>query len=278
MDIMTDKRPKHILLILPDAKMHKLRLGSTVRSMREAPLTLASLAAMAPSDVPVEFTLVDGSVDAIPFDSDVDLVGISVMTGTALEAYRIADRFRARHIPVVLGGVHVTLCPAEAQQHGDAIVTGIAQWCWQDLLRDFCDGRLKSHYQEGPLDGPWMEGIPTPRLDLMRRSGYMVPHSVQATRGCSKQCDFCSVPAVWKRFQKRPVADVIRDIEAYPSRTIAFGDVNLIDDVDHAKELFTAMIPLRRRWGGLATTEVLRDPELLDLMTRSGCRFFVDWV
>ena len=110
----------------------------------------------------------------------------------------------------------------------------------RDLLRDFCDGRLKSHYQEGPLDGPWMEGIPTPRLDLMRRSGYMVPHSVQATRGCSKQCDFCSVPAVWKRFQKRPVADVIRDIEAYPSRTIAFGDVNLIDDVDHAKELFTA--------------------------------------
>jgi len=98
---------------------------------------------------------------------------------------------------------------------------------------------------------------------------------VQATRGCRRVCDFCTVPAVWPRYLKRPVADVIRDIKAAPGRIIAFNDVSLVDDPEYAKELFTAMVPWRKKWGGLVTADSLLNTELLDLMVASGCVYLL---
>lgn len=264
-----------VLLIMPDAKMHKLKIGSMVRSMREAPLSLAALAALAPDELGIEFELVDGSIDRIPLQSNPDLVGISVITGTANDAYRIADHFRDRNIPVVLGGVHPTIMPDEARAHADSVVVGMAEKTWPQLLTDFVSGNLKPRYENKECTDPWLTDIPSPRMDLIRRSGYMIPNSVQATRGCSKNCDFCSVPTVWNRFQKRPVADVIADIKKLRGGYIGFGDVNLIDDIEYAKELFAGLIPLKKKWGGLATTEVTKDPELFDLMVKSGCKFLL---
>ena len=99
---------------MPDAHMHKFRAGAHVRSMREAPLTLTTLAALVSKEDDIEWKLVDGSIDRIPLDEKADLVGISILTGTAYEAYRMADHFRDRGIPVVLGGVHVSILPGEA--------------------------------------------------------------------------------------------------------------------------------------------------------------------
>lgn len=265
-----------VLLILPDAKMHKLKIGPIVRSMREAPLTLAMLAALAPDELDIQFDLIDGSIDRIPLHSNPDLVGISAITGTSNEAYCIAKHFRSRKIPVVLGGVHPTILPEEAQLHADSVVVGMAENSWPKLLRDFAGGKLKSRYEDDKCKtNEWIRDIPTPRMDLIRRNGYMIPNSIQATRGCSKTCDFCSVPTVWNRFQKRPVRDVIRDIKEVKGKYIGFGDVNLIDDVEYAKELFLELIPLRKKWGGLATTEVTKDAELFDLMVKSGCKFLL---
>lgn len=264
-----------VLLIMPDAKMHKLKIGPMVRSMREAPLTLAVLAALAPDELHIQFDLIDGSIDHIPLQSNPDLVGISAITGTANEAYHIAKHFRNRKIPVVLGGVHPTIIPREAQHHADSIVVGMAENTWPQLLTDFANGSLKHRYDNNECADEWLRNIPAPRMDLIRRSGYMMPNSVQATRGCSKTCDFCSVPTVWNRFQKRPVGDVIRDIKKLKGKFIGFGDVNLIDDIDYAKELFAGLIPLKKKWGGLATTEVGKDAELFDLIVKSGCKFLL---
>ena len=114
-----------ILLIMPDAHMHKLRLGSFVRSMREAPLTLTTLAALLPDEPDIEVKIVDGSVDRIPLDYPADLVGISVITGCARPAYDIARHFRQRGIPVVLGGVHVSILP-KAPGHVCLRISGAA--------------------------------------------------------------------------------------------------------------------------------------------------------
>jgi radical SAM superfamily enzyme YgiQ (UPF0313 family) len=262
-----------ILLVMPDAHMHKLRIGSFVRSMREAPLTLTTLAAMVPPDIKVR--LVDGSVDPIPMNDPADLVGISVITGCARPAYALAEHFRRRGIPVVLGGVHVTILPGEAIQHADSIVIGRGEHAWPELIEDFRCGRLRRVYRERPLPDHVLADVPSPRRDLQRRSGYMLPHTVQATRGCRRVCDFCTVNAVWPRYLKRPVADVVRDIRNIPGSRFGFNDVSLIDDVDYAKELFTAIMPLGKRWGGLVTADTLQDTELLDLMARSGCVYLL---
>ena len=240
-----------ILLIMPDAHMHKLRVGSFIRSMREAPLTLTTLAALIPPMPDVEVKIVDGSVDSIPLNEPADLVGISVITGCARSAYALAAHYRKCGITVVLGGVHVTVLPGEAIQHADSIVIGRGEHAWPQLIEDFRAGKLKRFYREHALSHDILENVPLPRHDLLRHSGYMLPNTVQATRGCKRVCDFCTVNAVWPRFLKRPVADVIRDIRAIKGKHIAFNDVSLVDDVEYAKELFTAMTPLKKKWGGL---------------------------
>ncbi len=264
-----------VLLIMPDAHMHKLRIGPFLRSMREAPLTLTTLAALVPPLPDVEIRLVDGSVDAVPLDDPADLVGISVITGCARPAYALARHFRARGIPVVLGGVHVTVLPGEAAQHADSILIGRGEDAWPALIEDFRRGRLRRVYRERSLPDHVLPNVPVPRRDLQRRSGYMVPDTVQATRGCRRVCDFCTVNAVWPRYLERPVADVVRDVRSLPGRRFAFNDVSLVDDAEYAAELFTAIAPLRKRWGGLVTADSLQNTELLDLMARSGCAYLL---
>ncbi|MFA5138404.1 MAG: radical SAM protein [Elusimicrobiota bacterium] len=265
-----------ILLIMPDANMHKLRIGGRVRSSREAPLTLTTLAALTAGQPDVHYQLVDESVDAVPLDASADLVGISVMTGTARRAYALADHFKRRGLPVVLGGPHATLLPQEAGRFADSLVVGPAEDIWPRLLEDFRQGKLKPEYRDPREPGEYCPGIPTPRWELQRKSGYMVPYTVHATRGCVHQCDFCSVPGVWRRFQRRPVAEVIRDVQAIPEgQRFALNDVSPFDDIEYAKELLRALAPLKRRWGGLATTRIADDPELFDLLVRSGCRFLL---
>lgn len=264
-----------VLLIMADAQMHKFYLGSRVRSSREAPLSLSVLAALTPDQPDVVYTCVDESVDRVPLDFPADLVGISVLTGTARRCYALADHFRRRGIPVVLGGAHVTLMPEEARPFADSLVIGMAEQTWPQLVRDFRQGRLAPEYREPPPSSELAEGIPTPRWDLMRLSGYMMPYTVHATRGCVHTCDFCSVGGIWKRFQRRPIADIVRDVAAIPRKRFALNDVSPFEDVAWAKELLQALVPLKKIWGGLATTRVVDDPELLDLLRRSGCRFLL---
>ncbi len=103
----------------------------------------------------------------------------------------------------------------------------------------------------------------------------MAPNTVFATRGCRGTCDFCAVPAARFGWAKRPVGDVIDEIRRIPARRIVFNDVNLIEDRDYAMELFTALGPLKKKWGGLATTRIGEDDELLSALKKSGCIYLL---
>src|SRR5512138_785193 len=105
-----------------------------VRAWQMQPLSMAVLAGLTPPDVEVRFY--DDRLEDIPFDEPTDLVALSVETFTALRSYKIARQFRARGVPVVLGGYHVTLLPEEAAGEADAIVVGDAEPVWQQLLDD----------------------------------------------------------------------------------------------------------------------------------------------
>jgi len=261
-----------ILLLLPDGRIHKVQIGSLTRSLREAPLTMTLLAALVPAELQAEITLIDESIDRVPADGVFDLVAISVMTGTSHGAYRWADHFRARGAKVVLGGVHVTLRPEEAALHADVIVKGFAERTWPQLLRDHAAGNLKASYHDPEVH---LQNLPMPRRDFQKPFGYMMPSTVFATRGCKGKCDFCTIPAADFGWHTRPVAEVIDELRRTPARRLAFNDVSITEDREYAKELFTAMIPLKKKWGGLCTTRIAEDEELLDLMTRSGCRYML---
>jgi radical SAM superfamily enzyme YgiQ (UPF0313 family) len=263
---------KKLLILLPDGRIHKLKLGPFVRSFREAPLTATSLAALVPEELNFDIRIVDESIDPVPVNEHFDLVAISCLTGTVVRGYSFADHFRSKGIPVVLGGVHVTLMPEEAALHADAIVTGFAETAWPKLLFDFVQGNMLPRYHQ---DEPQFYNIPAPRRDLQRTSGYMVPNVVSATRGCKGVCDFCSVSAAHFGWHTRPIGEVIDEVRNLPSSRFVFNDVSMGEDMDYFKELMTAMIPLKKKWGGLVSTKVFRDPEILPLMKKSGCIYLL---
>lgn len=260
-----------IALISPKGPLYRHRGGIWRKSLRYQPLTLTTLASLIPPDLPHSVQCIDEGIADVPFDLDVDLVGMTVITGTAPRAYEIASHFRARGVTVVLGGPHVTLAPDDAQPHADAIVIGYAEDTWPELLRDHVAGRLRPRYDMAP--GLSLADRPFPRRDLLPSRHFLTNNVFEATRGCVHPCEFCVVPTAWGRrpFQK-PVADVVADIRQHGARKLIFVDLNLIADRAYAKALFTALIPLRLQWYGLSTVLLADDAELLDLCARSGCR------
>ncbi|MDP9193484.1 MAG: B12-binding domain-containing radical SAM protein [Acidobacteriota bacterium] len=258
-----------IALVSPRGPLYRHRSGIWKKSLRYAPLTLTTLASLIPPELNAEIVLMDEGIRDIDKDIDVDLVGISLITGTAPRSYELAAHFRSRGIPVVLGGVHATLVPDEAQQHCDALVTGYAEETWPQLLRDFAAGRMQRRYDQAL--GLKLENLPLPRRDLLPARNYITLHTIEATRGCIHKCEFCVVPSAWGRPLHKPIGEVIADVRQMKPKKLIFLDLNLISEVDYAKELFRALIPLRVRWGGLATTMIAWDDELLDLAAESGC-------
>jgi radical SAM superfamily enzyme YgiQ (UPF0313 family) len=260
-----------IQLLSPAGEVHRSKTGIFKRSLRYAPLTLTTLAALVPGEIEAEVTIQDEGVEPLDLSFSADLVGMTAITGTALRTYEIADQLRARGHTVVLGGVHPTLLPDEAAEHADAVVTGYAERAWPELLRDFAAGDLRPRYHHHT--GRELSGLPIARRDLLRKKGYATVNSIEATRGCPHKCEFCVVPTAWHGvYAHRPMDEVIAELKTFEGRHAVFIDLSPVEDVDYAKALYRAMIPLRIRWLGLATTRLAEDLELLDLAAASGCK------
>lgn len=258
-----------IQLLSPAGEIHRHRTGIFKRSLRYAPLTLSTLAALIPEEFDAEITLQDEGVQPLNLNFDADLVGISAITGTAPRAYQIADQLRGRGHTVVLGGVHPTLMPEEAAAHADAVVIGYAEESWPELLRDFVRGELKPVYQR--TTGRTLH-VPRARRDLLQQERYITTNSIEATRGCPHRCSFCVVPSAWGGiYAHRPIPEVIAELESFQKKHAVFIDLSPVEDERYAKELYRAMIPLKMKWLGLSTTRIAEDEELLKLAAKSGC-------
>lgn len=263
--------PLRIALISPKGPLYRHRGGVFGKTLRYMPLTLPTLAALVPPELGAEVVCVDEGIEEVDLGLEVDLVGMTVITGTAPRAYELAAGFRERGIPVVLGGPHPTLVPDDAQPHADAVVVGYAEDTWPELLRDFVRGGLRRRYVQAPdLD---LAGRPLPDRSVLPRRRYLTSHVFEATRGCVHKCDFCVVPSAWGRKPlQKPVEQIVEDLIRQGTRRAVFIDLNLIADREYAARLFEALIPLRIEWYGLATVLLTDDTPLLDLAARSGCR------
>ncbi len=245
----------------------RLADGPFVDQARMEPLHLGLLAALTPPGVDVR--LLDDRVDVIDYDEPTDLVAITVETFTARRSYEIAAEYRARRVPVVMGGMHATLLPDEVAEHADSVFVGDAETLWAQVVADAHDGRLRPRYEGRP--GPPQPGV-VPRRDLYAGKGYLPISLLQFGRGCRFDCEYCAVGAAFgQQHRVRPVEEVVAEIRSQPRRELFFIDDNLISDIEAAKNLLRALVPLRVRWVSQASLDQVRDPELMRLFVQSGC-------
>jgi radical SAM superfamily enzyme YgiQ (UPF0313 family) len=232
-------------------------------------MALALLAGLSPPDI--EICIIDELLEPIDFERTPDLVGISVNTETAVRGYEIAEEFRNRGVPVVLGGIHATVAYNEAIQHADSLVIGEAEGVWAKLLRDFRIGSLQKFYRSYAF--PSLANSCLPRRDLFREEKYDTINLVQVSRGCPYACQFCSVSSIYgKKIRLRSINDVIAEVTKLRGDKLFFVDDNIVGKSLYSKQLFTRLTPLRRKWIGQAPVTVADDVEMLKILQRSGCQ------
>lgn len=236
------------------------------------PLALPTIAALTPPDIEVSIT--DENVEPIDFDEEVDIVGITCNISSAPRAYEVADLFRQRKVLVVLGGIFVSTLPEQAAKHADAVVIGEAESIWLEVINDFRKGKLQRFYCTS--QEPDLKDSPIPRWDLMKPHLYNYL-SIQSTRGCPFNCEFCSVKVFFgSKYRHKPIENVVREVENLrqidKNKLIFFVDDNIVAAPKYTRELLTALIPLKIRWFGQAPVIIAKDERLLDLMYRSGCK------
>ena len=281
-----------------------LKLGLTLPGFVERSKTIASLpslgllylAAATPPGHELAYyeAEADGKEPVEVYDCD--LVAISTFSAQVFEAYAISDRLRRAGVKVAMGGLHVTALPAEAAAHADYVVVGEGENAWPAVVRAAERGDPAQIIRANLFPAVNAAALPVPRYDLLRGATILVaqssrmvkleacptqPHynrfTVQTTRGCPWRCEFCaSNVMLGQPYRKRPVADVIRDIEAIRQVRehpfIEFADDNTFVDKHWGKELCRALAPLHLKWFTETDISVAEDEELLALMHEAGCR------
>lgn len=251
-----------MVMIFPDFEGLPLRYRAFI-----APLGLITLAANTPERYKIEFF--DERLETIPEDLYADVVVISAMTPQAKRAYELADGFKGKGIRVILGGAHPSLMPDEAIAHADSVVVGEVEGLWEGLLEDLEAGELKKFYI--CEHKPDLTGLPRPRYDLLKEDNYLPIRSIQITRGCPLNCEFCAVPKNFgRKYRIRSIDEVVSDLEALSSH-IYFVDDNILLKKRNFSHLFRLMSEMDKKWTGMAPLNVASDREYVRLIKDSGC-------
>jgi radical SAM superfamily enzyme YgiQ (UPF0313 family) len=238
------------------------------------PLGLMTLAGITPPDWDV--SIIDENLGLPDYASmpKPDLVGITAFTSQANRAYELSTLFRVQGVPVVMGGIHATMCVDEVQEHVDAVIMGEGEGVWKRVLEDVRGGRLERRYDGGLAE---VIDIPPARQDLL--NGRYAFGAIQTTRGCPLNCSFCSVTSFnGSKYRSRPIQDVVREFQTIREKHVLVVDDNLIGTsqahIERAKELFRALAraDLRKQWIAQVTINFADDEELMALASKAGCR------
>jgi radical SAM superfamily enzyme YgiQ (UPF0313 family) len=239
-------------------------------------LSLLTLAGMTPKRFETEYHEIADLKKLPELPDHFDLVALTSLSAQIYDAYQVADHFRARGIPVVMGGLHVSSEPEEAKEHCASVVIGEGEPLWPEVLRDFENDRLKPFYRRTPGGLFDLRDAPMPRFDLLDPDKYN-RITVQTSRGCPHKCEFCaSSILLTPRYKLKPVQKVMAEIRSikqlWPRPFIEFADDNSFVHRAHYKSLLRELAVERVRWFTETDISVAEDDELLGLMRDSGCQ------
>jgi len=250
--------------------------GNTIAALPH--LGLLTLAAYTPDHWQVGYREFDelaaGDAESIA-DAGWSVVALSALSARIFEAYRFADELRALGIVVVLGGLHVSALPAEAEPHSNAVVVGQGEPIWPELLGDLERGNLKPRYQVARSTRVLAKGKrPLPRYDLLQPERYnRIP--LMTMRGCPLDCSFCAASRSISEYQLSPLEQVERELLAitrvWRHPFIELADDNTFASPERGRQLAKLLGKSGARWFTETDISVADHPELLDTLADSGC-------
>ncbi|MFQ5657827.1 MAG: DUF4070 domain-containing protein [Candidatus Methylomirabilales bacterium] len=242
----------------------------------QAPLGLATVAAMTPPDIEVE--LRDENCNPVDLDTDADIVAIGCWNVQYQRARELAAEFRRRGKLIVVGGPYPSLCPERfADGTFDVVFDGEVEVTWPQFCRDLVAGSPRPLYKQvGNVD---IRLSPVPRFDLLRTGDYLY-HFVQTTRGCPFQCEFCDIIITDGRVPRlKLIPQVLTEIEtiaALGGKYVSFSDANFIGNTKYADQLLRALVEFGRANGfplhfsAEMTINVAEKPHLLELLREAN--------
>ncbi len=238
-----------------------------LRSWLMEPLTIAVLSALLPEECEREFF--DDRIEPIDYETDTDVVLITVETYTAKRAYYISEQFKKRGKKVVMGGYHATLVPDEVREHCDAIMVNNCGDNLRLLLEDIRNGSLKREYVGKPCIDYKMADR---SVYESKRKKYLPVSLVETGRGCFHNCEFCSIAKYYDSgYIHREVGDIIEEMKACKHKLFFLVDDSIFSNKAFARELFMEIKKLRVTWTTQITLDIAKDEEMLVLMKQSGC-------
>lgn len=259
-----------VKMILPALAEAENPLWRPIKYSLFPPLGLATLAAyLSPDD---EIDLQDQHVEQLNLNDTPDLVVIQVYITNAYRAYSIADHYRAQGVYVILGGLHVTSLPDEAESHADSIFIGPGEDTFPEFLKDFKSHTPKKRYISTMRS---LAGIPPIRRDLIKRNRYLVPNSIVVTRGCPHHCSFCYKDAFFeggKSFYTQLVDEALAEIDRLPGKHLYFLDDHLLGNVKFASALFEGMKGMNRVFQSASTIDAILRGTLIEKAADAGLR------
>jgi len=253
---------KKILLINPT-------LPDRVFTFNE-PIGLGIVAALTPENYDIE--LIDENFEAFRFIK-CDIVAITATTASVNRAYEISKIYNDLNIPTVIGGIHASLKPDEAGLYFTSVVIGDAELCWKEVIKDFENNALKKYYGSKNISLK-TRSIVVPRRDIFSKYNYPAS-TIETSRGCPFNCDYCSIVSFYgKTFFERPENELIEELKVLKNKLVFFSDDNFIGKISNKERLIrilNAMIPLNIKWYAFASANVIKYPDMLKLLQKSGC-------
>jgi len=221
-----------------------------------------------------------------------EIVCISTITSTAIRAYEIADRLKRSGKIVIIGGAHPSFMPEEAIEHVDYVVRGEGDRTLAELIDYIEDGAtsIRSimgisykddsgkvvHNPPRPLLED-LDTLPEPDFSLIHGWKLTNIYPVSTSRGCPFNCRFCSViPMFGRRYRFKSVEATLKELRYVSSvskATVFFVDDNFAANKKRTKAILKGMLDekIRLSWSAQVRVDVAKDPELLRLMSDSGC-------
>lgn len=229
-------------------------------------------AATVPEDIELSFC--DENIESIDFSEKADLIAMSVMLTCQMpRAWEIADIYRGMGVPVIFGGIGTMLHHEEVLGHADSVFLGETEGRFSEVIRDLQTTGLKKIYNY-MNDFPSMDLIGPARRGILNRElynyhGVQMVDLVHASRGCRFDCFPCCTGFLGgRKFRPRQMESVIEEISLIDNNRLFFVDNSLAQDDEWEKELFRALIPLKKKW----VSHPIKDKdEILDLAAEAGC-------